>query len=103
LRISFNFLVIRRKIIKDSKAYLAKRKANLHLRQELSDQIDFLNSLEGNAFFGQTHHSNILQAFVDENEPGPFIEQNRDYSEGEMRIRSFLVLNEDIFSLVFVS
>ena len=52
LRIPFYLLVIRRQIIKDSKAYLAKRKASLQLRQELSDQIDFSNSLEGSASFG---------------------------------------------------
>jgi len=63
LRVPFYFFTLKR-IIKDGKAYIAKRKASLQIRQEFSDNIDFSASFSLDMSVSY-HNITFLQNFVD--------------------------------------
>ena len=72
LRIPFYFVILRRIVFREAKSYIFKRTASQTLRQELSDNIDFSNSLDSPNATNQ--NMQFLANFVDENDPGPYLE-----------------------------
>ena len=52
----------------------------------------------------QGMNDNLESSFIDENDHNiPYTEQPRAYGDGELRIGTYLALNEDIYSLGFAS
>ena len=52
----------------------------------------------------QNINDNLESSFIDENDHNiPYTEQPRAYGDGELRIGTYLSLNEDIYSLGFAS
>lgn len=62
-RVPFYFLTLKR-IIKDGKAYIAKRKASMQIRQEFSDRVDFSASFSLDMSVSY-QNTTFLQNFVD--------------------------------------